>query len=69
MNKIAALVGLGGLVLAILAQVAILNDWSLESLFRVIGLAGYIFIISAVAYFTLVLMNKWYKREAIQGDF
>ena len=69
MNKIAALAGLGGLVLAILSQVAILNDWVLESVFRGVGLVGYILIISAVAYFTLMLMNKWYKREEIQGDF
>ena len=69
MNKIAAFAGIGGLLLAILGQVAILNDWDMESFFRVIGLAGYIFIISAVAYFTLVLVNKLYKQEAIQGDF
>ncbi|HEY0274398.1 MAG TPA: hypothetical protein VGC22_14490 [Chitinophaga sp.] len=68
MNKIAVLAGAGGVLLAILSQVALLYNWSLESFFRVAGLIGYIFIISAVAYFTLVLINKLYKREAIQGD-
>lgn len=72
MNKIAAYAGVAGILLAVLSQAAILNDWDMQSFFRILGLAGYIFFISAVAYFTLVLVNKWYKQEDIRdvrGDF
>lgn len=66
MNKIAAYAGIGGVLLAVLSQAAILNDWNMQSFFRILGLAGYIFIISAVAFFTLSLVNKWYKQEGIR---
>lgn len=69
MYKIAGFAGVGGVLLAILSKVAILSHWNLESFFRLLGLTGYILIISSVAYFTLLLMNKLYKREAVRSDY
>jgi uncharacterized membrane protein YphA (DoxX/SURF4 family) len=53
MKKIAIILAVAGVILAILAQYAITNDWMWFKVFHTLGFIGYIFIISGLAYFSL----------------
>jgi peptidoglycan/LPS O-acetylase OafA/YrhL len=66
MKKVALALAFLGATLAILAQYAIDNDWTWYGVFHTLGFIGYIFVISAVAYFSLVLIHHLSRNEKIR---
>ncbi|WP_143309616.1 hypothetical protein [Chitinophaga vietnamensis] len=66
MKKIAAIMALAGVFLAILAQYALTDDWALFPLFHTLGFIGYIFIISGLAYFSLLCIHQLTKDEKMR---
>jgi len=63
MKKIAVVLVLAGVILAILAQYALSNDWMWFKVFHTLGFIGYIFIISGLAYFSL-----WFIHLLSRGE-
>lgn len=66
MKKIALALAFLGAFMAILAQYAIDNDWIWYGVFHTLGFIGYIFIISAVAYFSLLLIHHMSRNEKMR---
>lgn len=66
MKRIAFAFAILGTVLAILAQYAVMNDWTLFRLFHTLGFIGYILIISAVAYFSLLFIHQLSREEKMR---
>ncbi|MBC9911159.1 hypothetical protein [Chitinophaga varians] len=63
MKKIAIVLMLAGVILAILAQYAYTNDWMWFRIFHTLGFIGYIFIISGLAYFSLWFIHQLSRDE------
>ncbi|QJB34627.1 hypothetical protein HF324_26215 [Chitinophaga oryzae] len=63
MKKIAIVLMLAGVILAILAQYAYTNDWMWFRIFHTLGFVGYIFIISGLAYFSLLFIHQLSRDE------
>ena len=63
MKKIAVVLVLTGVILAILAQYAYINDWVWFKVFHTLGFIGYIFIISGLASFSLWLIHLFSRDE------
>ena len=63
MKKIATILVITGVILAILAQYAYINDWLWFKVFHTLGFIGYIFIISGLAYFSLWLIHQFSRDE------
>ncbi|WP_078669476.1 hypothetical protein [Chitinophaga eiseniae] len=63
MKKIAIVLMLAGVILAILAQYAYTNDWMWFRIFHTLGFVGYIFIISGLAYFSLSFIHQLSRDE------
>jgi hypothetical protein len=63
MKKIAVVLVLSGVILAILAQYAFINDWMWFKIFHTLGFIGYIFIISGLAYFSLWIIHLLSRDE------
>ncbi|UCJ06878.1 hypothetical protein KTO58_24960 [Chitinophaga pendula] len=66
MRKIALAAVAIGAILVILAQYAITNDWMWFKVFHTLGFAGYIFIISAAAYFSLEFIHRMSRDERVR---
>jgi hypothetical protein len=66
MKRIAFAFALVGTVLAVLAQYAIINDWTLFRLFHTLGFIGYILIISAAASFSLLFIHQLSREEKMR---
>ncbi|MFY0252869.1 hypothetical protein ACDQ55_02830 [Chitinophaga sp. 30R24] len=71
MKKIAIVLVLAGVILAILAQYALTNDWMWFRIFHTLGFIGYIFIISGLASFSLWLIQLFSREEktGIEGYY
>ncbi len=63
MKKIAVVLASAGVILAILAQYALTNDWMWFKVFHTLGFIGYIFIISGLACFSLWLIHQFSRDE------
>ncbi|MET3875412.1 peptidoglycan/LPS O-acetylase OafA/YrhL [Chitinophaga sp. OAE865] len=63
MKKIAIVLAAAGLILAILAQYALTNDWMWFKVFHTMGFVGYILIISGLACFCLWLIHQFSRDE------
>jgi hypothetical protein len=66
MKRIAFAFAIIGTIFAILAQYAILNDWAPFWMFHTVGFIGYILIISAAAYFSLLFIHQMSREEKIR---
>lgn len=66
MKKIALAAVAIGSILVILAQYAITNDWIWFKVFHTLGFVGYIFIISAAAYFSLEFIHRMSRDERVR---
>jgi uncharacterized membrane protein len=66
MKRIAFAFAIIGTVFAVLAQYAIINDWTLFRLFHTLGFIGYILIISAAAYFSLMFIHHLSREEKVR---
>ncbi|WP_212004176.1 hypothetical protein [Chitinophaga sp. HK235] len=67
MKKIALIALIAGILLAATAYITEANDLPGAVELRTVGFIGYIFIISAAAYFSLYWLYKWNKEaETIQ---
>lgn len=63
MKRIALAFATIGTIFAILAQYAVTNDWAWFRVFHTLGFIGYIFIISALASFSLLFIHQLSKEE------
>ena len=63
MKKIAIVLILTGIIFAILANYALMNDWVWFKVFHTLGFIGYILIISGLAYFFIYLINFLTREE------
>lgn len=66
MKRIAFAFAITGTIFAVLAQYAIINDWPLFWLFHTLGFIGYILIISAAAYFSLLFIHQMSREEKMR---
>ncbi|MBW8685920.1 hypothetical protein [Chitinophaga rhizophila] len=66
MRRIAFAFALIGTILAVLGQYSLMNDWTLFWLFHTLGFVGYILIISAAAYFSLLFIHQLSREEKIR---
>jgi polyferredoxin len=66
MKRIAFAFASLGTVFAVLAQYAYTNDWSWFNVFHTMGFIGYILIISAITYFSLVFIHQLSREEKIR---
>ncbi|ACU58054.1 hypothetical protein [Chitinophaga pinensis] len=66
MKRIAFAFAIIGTMLAVVGQYAIINDWNLFWLFHTLGFIGYILIISAAAYFSLLGIHQLSREEKIR---
>lgn len=66
MKRIALAFATVGTIFAVLAQYAITNDWSWFKVFHTMGFIGYILIISALAYFSLLFIHHMSREEKIR---
>lgn len=66
MKRIAFAFAILGTVLAVLAQYAIINDWTLFRLFHTLGFIGYILIISAAASLSLLFIHELSRDEKMR---
>lgn len=66
MKRIALAFAAIGTLLASLAQYAINNDWTWFRVFHTLGFVGYILIISAAAYFSLLFIHQLSKQEKVK---
>ena len=63
MRKIALIVLLSGIILAAAAYITETNDLPGAAELRTPGFIGYIFIISAIAWFSLHILYQWAKKS------
>lgn len=61
MKRIVRITFVAGIMLATLAYFTEMNNWAAIPASRTIGFIGYIFIISAAAWFSLELLYRWGK--------
>jgi hypothetical protein len=66
MKRIAFAFAIIGTALAVVGQYAIINDWNLFWLFHTLGFIGYILIISAAAYFSLLFIHQLSREEKVR---
>lgn len=58
MSKVTSIVMLLGILLVFVAHEGEINDWGSIDTFLTLGLIGYVLIISAVAWFLLIFLDK-----------
>ncbi|MGX5820601.1 hypothetical protein ACWKWU_20560 [Chitinophaga lutea] len=63
MRKLTMIGGVFGIALAVTAYFAELRNWMSPEAFITIGLAGYVLVITAVAYFLLSWLTKGLKED------
>lgn len=69
MKRIAMIAFILGILMAILAYMAELNDWNGLDEYLTIGFAGYVLIISATAYYLTNVLYEWSREtETWQGE-
>ena len=66
MKRIALAFAFVGTLFAILAQYAITNDWAWFRVFHTLGFIGYILILSAAAYFSLLFIHQLSREEKVR---
>jgi uncharacterized membrane protein len=66
MKRIAFAFATIGTLFAILAQYAVTNDWAWFKVFHTLGFIGYILIISAIAYFSLLFIHQLSRDEKVK---
>ncbi|WP_343689764.1 hypothetical protein [Chitinophaga sp.] len=66
MKRIAFAFATIGTVFAVLAQYAITNDWAWFRVFHTLGFIGYILIISAAAFFSLMFIHQLSRDEKVR---
>lgn len=66
MKRIAFAFATLGTVFAVLAQYAITNDWAWFRVFHTLGFIGYILIISAAAFFSLMFIHQLSRDEKVR---
>ncbi|QHS61499.1 hypothetical protein [Chitinophaga agri] len=66
MKRIAFAFAIIGTIFAVVGQYAIINDWNLFWFFHTVGFIGYILIISAAAYFSLLFIHHMSREEKIR---
>lgn len=66
MKRIAFAFAVTGTIFAVLAQYAVLNDWTMFWFFHTMGFIGYILIISAAAYFSLLFIHQMSRDEKMR---
>jgi len=66
MKRIAFAFATIGTLFAILAQYAVTNDWAWFRVFHTLGFIGYILIISAIAYFSLLFIHQLSREEKVK---
>ncbi|MGN6511624.1 MAG: hypothetical protein ACTHLD_19320 [Chitinophaga sp.] len=62
MKTVAFLGGIAGIILAVIAYFAELKSWMSTEVILTIGFAGYVLIITAIAYFLLAWLYKGSKK-------
>lgn len=62
MKTVAFLGGIAGIILAVIAYFAELKSWMSTGVILTIGFAGYVLIITAIAYFLLAWLYKGSKK-------
>lgn len=68
MKKIAFIAFILGVLMATLAYIADVNEWSGLQEFMTVGFAGYVLVISATAYYLTTILYEWSREtEAWQG--
>ncbi|SFE93589.1 hypothetical protein SAMN05518672_112124 [Chitinophaga sp. CF118] len=68
MKKIALIAFILGVLMATLAYVAQLSDWSELAEYMTLGFVGYILIISSTAYYLTSVLYEWSREtETWQG--
>ena len=66
MKRIAFAFATIGTLFAILAQYAFTNDWAWFKVFHTLGFIGYILIISAAAFFSLLSIHQLSREEKMR---
>jgi hypothetical protein len=68
MKRIALIAFILGILMATVAYIAEMNEWTASPEFMTIGFAGYVLIISAAAYYMTAILYEWSREtEAWQG--
>ena len=68
MKRIALIAFILGILMATVAYVAEMNEWTASPEFMTIGFAGYVLIISAAAYYMTAILYEWSREtEVWQG--
>jgi hypothetical protein len=68
MKRIAFIAFILGILMATLAYVVEVNEWTTSPEFMTIGFAGYVLVISAAAYYMTSILYEWSREtEAWQG--
>ncbi|MBO9151515.1 hypothetical protein ACFOTA_04805 [Chitinophaga sp. GCM10012297] len=62
MKTVTIIGGITGIIMAVIAYFAELNSWMSTEAILTIGFAGYVLIITAIAYFLLAWLYKGSKK-------